>query len=712
MPKISHRYLRILCISLVMLVATAHADNQEESLFNLSLEELINVKVISVTRQSKRIKDIPASVVLITREEIELCGYASLAEILENVPGLYLIDDYSEEASLGVRGFWDDTTNKNVVIMVNGVRQLQNMEANYTFRKILVPVEAIDLIEVVRGPMYVMYGTGAFFGVINITTNEHLTTGKANHLSTSVGSRGYVRLLGRSADSENGFRYSATASLTRSSGIGRPYSHYGSEHAGGTNDQLAKDERFFEFNGTFGNLSLGIHHRESRSEVMFLMPGEDDGTQVQDITTDFSVGYRHTFDSGSELSSTFTYSHDEPWWNFDLLSSDFYGVQSVPSSVINLETLWFSSPGEYMHLTFGLHYRSILQTSNRYDLPGFGSENLENIVFLLDPEDNITSSALFSQIDLKLRPGVRLVAGLRAEKMYAYNFEHSRAWLDDDSYNVVRDRYSFPGTDLGLAPQLAVLFNPASDHVLKLMFGQGRNYPSFMENTKVSGSTEPGDLETEKITTLEANYILSPSPDFTASVSIFRNELDNLIQRSAGFDDNGVYFSNFRNQGEMITRGGEITVLTRPVADARLDLSATYQQVDDLTDNADREAAYVPDWLGYGKLSYRFDDRRTVGLQGRYVGSMLPAWDPTPTDVENPDSPPIGRLGKKTPGYLTLGANVRWLEFIAESVALNVHVANIFDVDIRYPTTYASVWAPTGTLAAGRTFVGTITYEF
>ena len=79
-----------------------------------------------------------------------------------------MLNDYWQNESYGVRGFWSKGWNDNVIIMVNGVDQISDYFNDYPLTTIAVPVEAIDKIEVVRGPMSVIYGSGAFFGAINI----------------------------------------------------------------------------------------------------------------------------------------------------------------------------------------------------------------------------------------------------------------------------------------------------------------------------------------------------------------------------------------------------------------------------------------------------------------------------------------------------------------------------------------------------------------
>jgi outer membrane receptor for ferrienterochelin and colicin len=113
---------------------------------------------------------------------------------------------------LGVRGFWSGVPNDNIIILVNGVHQVNDMWSNYPLHKITVPVEAIDRIEVIRGPMSVVYGNGAFYGVINIFTNDN-SGGPLNIVGASAGSEKTKKLFIRTAGKQGDINYVFNASM-------------------------------------------------------------------------------------------------------------------------------------------------------------------------------------------------------------------------------------------------------------------------------------------------------------------------------------------------------------------------------------------------------------------------------------------------------------------------------------------------------------------
>lgn len=138
---------------------------QVEDLSQLSLEDLLNVQITTASRTEENAEDVPASVVVIGRNDIEKYGYRTLSEVLQNIPGIYGIEHYYREGvALGMRGFWSGITNKHIMILVDGIPQRNDYMGTHALPDIAVPVEAIERIEVVRGAMSMMYGSGAFFG--------------------------------------------------------------------------------------------------------------------------------------------------------------------------------------------------------------------------------------------------------------------------------------------------------------------------------------------------------------------------------------------------------------------------------------------------------------------------------------------------------------------------------------------------------------------
>lgn len=130
-------------------------------------------EVVAASRTSEAVEDAPASVTIISNQELRAMGYPTIAEAVRGVRGLYLSDDRSY-ATVGVRGFSrpGDYGNR-VLVTLDG----QPMNDDYIWSSYVgfdgrVDIDDVERIEVVRGPGSVLYGTSAFFGVINLVTRS------------------------------------------------------------------------------------------------------------------------------------------------------------------------------------------------------------------------------------------------------------------------------------------------------------------------------------------------------------------------------------------------------------------------------------------------------------------------------------------------------------------------------------------------------------
>jgi outer membrane receptor for ferrienterochelin and colicin len=157
-------------------------------------QDTSSVQVSSVSKTPESLREAPATVVVVTAEEIERRGYRDLEEILHDLPGF----DISRVNGLSYsnfyqRGYRSDLPTRTL-LLVDGVEENELWtQAAYLSRQ--YPVSNVERVEVIYGPASTMYGANAFAGVINVITREpesYLENGRrrATRVSALQGSFG------------------------------------------------------------------------------------------------------------------------------------------------------------------------------------------------------------------------------------------------------------------------------------------------------------------------------------------------------------------------------------------------------------------------------------------------------------------------------------------------------------------------------------------
>ena len=123
--------------------------------------------VVTATRTETRIKEVPANVSIISREQIEEKGVRTLADVFRDEQGIYTRSMLGNPkfSAVDIRGF-GETAPQNSLFLVDG-RRINDIDMSHA-DLMQVPVEMIERIEVYRGPASVLYGDNAIGGVVNI----------------------------------------------------------------------------------------------------------------------------------------------------------------------------------------------------------------------------------------------------------------------------------------------------------------------------------------------------------------------------------------------------------------------------------------------------------------------------------------------------------------------------------------------------------------
>jgi len=192
------------------------AQPAEKSLADLSLEELAQIQVTSVFRRATPLSDAPASLYVISREDIRRSGVTTLAEALRLAPNLQVARVTSNRYAISARGFNNAIGNK-LLVLIDGRTIYTPLFSGVFWDQHEVMLEDIERIEVISGPGATLWGVNAVNGVINIISRHSRDTqgvlvaaGAGNREQTAavryggkLGDAGHFRIYGKRFELEN-----------------------------------------------------------------------------------------------------------------------------------------------------------------------------------------------------------------------------------------------------------------------------------------------------------------------------------------------------------------------------------------------------------------------------------------------------------------------------------------------------------------------------
>ena len=172
-----------------------------EDELSLSLEELLDVEVTSVSKQGEPLSNSPAAIYVVTNDDIVRSGATSIPQALRDVPGLHVAKIGSQRWAVSSRGF-NGRFNNKLLVLLDGRAVYSPVFSGVYWETLDTLMSDIERIEVIRGPSAAIWGANAVNGVINIITKHSADTlGGYAELGTGDYEKGFA-----------GFRYGSKLS--------------------------------------------------------------------------------------------------------------------------------------------------------------------------------------------------------------------------------------------------------------------------------------------------------------------------------------------------------------------------------------------------------------------------------------------------------------------------------------------------------------------
>ena len=525
----------MLTTTIAFVIAQTPADLEKKS-----LEELMNLEVESVysaSKYSQKVTEAPSSVSIVTSEQIQRYGYRTLADILRSVRGFYVTNDRNY-IYLGVRGFArPGDYNTRVLLLIDGHRINDNVYDQASLgRDLPIEVDLIERVEIVRGSSSSLYGTSAFFAVINVITKRGRDI-KGIEVSAAAESFGTFKTRLTYGKKTDNFELLVSGSHYGSHGQRQLY--FKEFDTPLTNNGVAVDADDEEASSAFANLSFRdftLHGTYGSREKgiptgSFGTVFNDPRTRTKDRRGYLDLQYEHTFSNQWGVLARASYDS----YRYDGVYIYDFSDNSTPLLVVQKDYSrgsWWSGELQLTkilgrnRLNLGTEYRdNLTQNQGNYDV----DPQLTN----LDDRRKSKNVAFFLQNEFSIRENLTVSVGARYD-------HHS----------------TFGGT---INPRLALIYHPMAKTTVKLLYGEAYRAPNNYELYYGSGSTlqTTPTLRPETITTNELVFEKYLGDHLRLSASGYVYRIKGLISQETNPADGSI---TFINKEQVASKGLELEI--------------------------------------------------------------------------------------------------------------------------------------------------------
>src|SRR5881392_3479595 len=219
------RWRRALVFSALLASAGVGAQTMRVAdLADLSIEELGNIQITSVSKHTERLSDAPAAIFVITGDDIRRSGATRLPEALRLAPNLEVARVSASSYAISARGFNNTVANK-LLVLIDGRTVYTPLFSGVFWDAQDTLLEDVDRIEVISGPGTTLWGANAVNGVINVITRRaaetqgallvagagNLERGAAARQGGKLGADGAFRVYGKISDRDQTSRADGTS---------------------------------------------------------------------------------------------------------------------------------------------------------------------------------------------------------------------------------------------------------------------------------------------------------------------------------------------------------------------------------------------------------------------------------------------------------------------------------------------------------------------
>jgi len=574
--------------------ASAQDPNSVQDLANMSLEQLMDIKVTTVSKIPVSVKSAPTNVDIITRDDIKRYGYRSVAEALRQVVGMNV---YATQYQFSfVRGFAiPGDFNTRILLLVDGHKINDgNYGQAYIGDEFPGDIENVERIEVSKGPGSAVWGTNAMLAVVNVVTRKGSKVGGAESVA-SYGSNGRSKIFETvGGKTDGGLEYSLTSSYLNDNGFS--HIHFpAADQPGGELISDFSDQQFAYHGGAnfdYKDVHLSVFHsvRKTQLPYAFGTTFNDGGNAYNDNSTRIDLSLDRVIDQ-TDNKRIFTRVFYDRWnYDADYVIGDVRTLNHDKSygSLIGAEIRYSQDLASWVSILAGAEFDDMYKLSIlNYDR----DPQSENYITAVDPFEQ---QSYYAEAHFHAATDLELVGGVRGD-IYS---------TQDDS----------------ITPRASIIYSPFESSTLRLMYGNGFRVANNNERNYADGQFQIAnrDLKPEKVRTFELSWQQRLEESLQATLSLFHYRFTDLISLNS-LDSGQIQFQN--GSSDTISKGIELSVLSKLPGGFSAYAGSTLL-------NTETEGGRIPAsprFMADAGLSFPFFDQRLfISPELRYISSLKP----------------------------------------------------------------------------------------
>lgn len=534
----------IICWSGLTVFAQSDEDREQQpvsdTLWEMSLDELLDLEVITASKKLQTLEDAPSAVYVITAADIRLFGATNLGEALRMVPGIEILQGGDQNYEITIRGIsvTSYNTSDRILWLINGRSVRNEAYGGVRLEALNIAMDEIEQIEVIRGTGSALYGANAFHGIVNIITKPAAELGGLSLEGIYGSYRQATANVRYGQQLMNNLHFKATFGYENLDQAEERFHGMSESRVDSLKDigyvegnkscyQINRIDASLEYTTEQTSIAVSGGYADNMADHYYLIPGE---MSFEDYYAQLDVShgansFRFYFsgqDDGEYDQNRFLKQVQTPLGPRDVTHDGFY----IRNNMYDAEFQRSHSFGDDISIVAGVSYRHNEATSRVFNLEGTEASETEDLF------------AVFAQAEYSPREKLNLVLGGR---------------LDD--HTLVGSHFN---------PRFAAIYKPKEGHALRMGVGTATKSPNLLLSyNRVVGKVQNlrtglapyyenmlmvdpvnnlglssdyvkikidvEELKEERITSYELGYRLNLNENILLTADVFYNQLKNPL---------------------------------------------------------------------------------------------------------------------------------------------------------------------------------------